>query len=60
MIVVSKKPLRRAVDRNRARRRVRAALQQSHSSGGVAVYLRREVLTTPFLEIARDLKHALE
>lgn len=52
-VVTSKKVLRRAVDRNRARRRVYTALAITRVSA--LVYIRKEALTTPLERIQADL-----
>ncbi len=62
-VVVSKKTLPRAVDRNRATRRAYAALRkvfETRASNTVAVvFPKKEVLIVPFGLMVEDLKKAL-
>lgn len=57
-VVVSKKTLKKAHDRNRVRRRLYAAYAASGGAPSHAAVLfpRREALTAPFAELVRDLK----
>ena len=60
-VVVSKKTLRNAVDRNRVRRRVREALRTLELPPCRAViHPTPEVLTVPFSELQQTLKRAFE
>ena len=61
-VVVSKKTLPRAVDRNRATRRAYAALRRLSPMprAGVVVFPRREILKAPFAMLVADLVHALD
>jgi ribonuclease P protein component len=60
-VVVSKKTLPRAVDRNRATRRAYAALKAANPRAiGAVVFPRREALTAPFASIVKDLRGALD
>lgn len=56
-VVVSKKVLKKAHDRNKAKRRVFEALPETNQAA--VIHLRSEALTAPFKEIERDLKEAL-
>jgi ribonuclease P protein component len=60
-VVVSKKTLPRAVDRNRATRRAYAALARVSPAPKLAVIVfpRREALKAPFTLLVADLAHAL-
>ena len=60
-VVVSKKTLKTAVDRNLARRRLYAALKAEISSKGgtFTVFPRAVVLETPFSSIKQDLRTIL-
>ncbi len=60
-IVASKKRVGSAVDRNRARRRIRAALGHvTLSEGSYIVVASRGVLTAPFGELVGWLETAME
>jgi ribonuclease P protein component len=61
-VVVSKKTLPHAVDRNRVTRRAYAALARLSPAPriGVVIFLRREALQAPFGLIMKDLARALE
>ena len=60
-IVASRKRVGSAVDRNRAKRRIRAALGSvALSEGSYIVLASREVLTAPFRELVGWLKTAME
>lgn len=60
-IIVTKKTLRRAVDRNRVTRRIRAALQKlPHPRASVRIYPAQTTLTAPFAVLVADLARALE
>ncbi len=56
-VVVSKKVFGRAVDRNRVRRRVYAALKGAltHTPHALVVYVRREIADTSHATIVSDL-----
>lgn len=59
-VIVSKKVCRRAVDRNRLKRRVRHALYGlSAPNYGVAIYPTKEALTVPYEELRSALEEAL-
>jgi RNase P protein component len=59
-IIVSKKTFPRAVDRNRAKRRIRAAVATHRSLRAVVrIYPNRATLTAPFVGLKRDLGDAL-
>ncbi len=53
--VVSKKVARTAVDRNRVRRRVRAAFRPLVVTGLFVIHIKKPALAAPFTEIAREL-----
>lgn len=53
-MVVSKKVLKKASDRNRVRRRIYSALREAKRAA--IVFPRREALTTPLSIIIEDLK----
>ena len=56
-VVVSKKVLRMAVERNKARRRVYSAIDSFKNKNiGVIIRLRKEVLTTPCKNIISDIE----
>jgi ribonuclease P protein component len=60
-IVASRKQVGGAVDRNRARRRIRAALERLPlSEGSYIVVTSREVLKAPFEELVRWLEAAVK
>lgn len=59
-VVVSKKTLKKAHDRNRAKRRVYAALAPFTLSDGVVVHLRREALTAPAVDMHKDIASVLQ
>lgn len=63
-VVVAKKTLPHAVDRNKVTRRVYAALKRVSRTRvpdiGVVVFPSREALRAPFEMIVKDLAHALE
>lgn len=63
-VVVSKKILPKAHDRNRLKRRVREALSiavaESSHVAGVLVFPRSEALTVPLTKLASDLKEAIK
>ena len=50
-VIVSKKIARRAVDRNRIRRRVLHALRRVPPTTSIVVYPTKEVLKAPFAEL---------
>jgi ribonuclease P protein component len=62
-IIAPKKVFKRAVDRNKAKRRVRAALNQLKPDWRAALagklYTTREMLDLPFPELQAKIKHAL-
>lgn len=58
-VVVSKKTLKKAHDRNRAKRRVYAALQGSERRHGIIVSLRSESLMMPLSHIKKDIEGIL-
>ena len=63
-LVLPKRQLKRAVDRNRARRRVRAALDQIEPGWrqgltGI-IYLNQEALTLPFPELRTKVVFLLQ
>ena len=56
-VVVSKKVFRRAVDRNRARRRVYAALRDTNAKQvSVVVHVRRDIVDATHAALVADLK----
>ena len=57
--VISKKTLKKAHDRNRAKRRALSALPTALPQKGIIMHLRREALTTNFNEMRRDLGEVL-
>lgn len=60
-VVVSKKVLRHAHDRNRAKRRLYEALASSGAAGSAVsfvVFPRREALTAPFAALVDDMQKA--
>lgn len=62
-VVVSKKILSKAHDRNRLKRRLYAALDEALSNSkmpGVVVYPRKEALTEKHTVLIEELKKALE
>lgn len=60
-VVVPKKVLRHAHDRNRAKRRLYEALAASGASEqtSLVIFPRREALTAPFAALVDDVKRAL-
>jgi ribonuclease P protein component len=60
-VIVSKKTARRAVDRNRIRRRLTHALAKLHPQviHSVAVYPTKDALRTPFPELLQALGDAI-
>lgn len=59
-VIVSKKAIKKAHDRNRAKRRVYALLAPLSPKTAALVHLRSEALTTPIKEIEKDLKSAFK
>jgi len=58
-VVVSKKAIKEAHDRNRAKRRVYNAFDQGGIEKTVGRHLKKEALTAPFEEIKKNLKEAI-
>lgn len=54
--VVSKKTLKKAHERNRARRRVYAALAKSLPNATLVIQLKREALFTPLTTVTADIE----
>lgn len=58
-VVVSKKVIKKAHDRNRAKRRVYNVLATLDFKKGLVIHLRKEALTAPNVLITNDLKELL-
>jgi ribonuclease P protein component len=61
-VVAAKRVIGGAVERNRAKRRLRAAFRKvaEHFTGvGAVLYAKRRVLKSPFVEIVTELKEGL-
>lgn len=55
-VVVSKKVLRKAHDRNRARRRLYAALESVTSSYHIVIHAKSSALTADLSQVTEDIK----
>ena len=58
-VVVSKKAIKKAHDRNRAKRKVYALLAPVSLKTAALIHLRSEALTTPVAEIKKDLEKTI-
>lgn len=58
-VIVSKKAIKKAHDRNRARRRVYTTLAALTPKKAALVHLRSEALTTPLQDITKDIQSVL-
>lgn len=57
--IVSKKRIKRAVDRNKAKRKVYEALRNiEHTPSYVIIYPTKSILTTPILALKEELQKA--
>lgn len=57
--VISKKRIKRSVDRTRAKRKIYAALQGAeHSPAYIIIYPTQSILTIPFVKIKEELQKA--